>query len=295
MSVERINVSMNAEGDSPEAKTAQQEHDAKMAALADDTGTTIRAKDKDGNVLSHNGTEANNAEPENETVQRPDDIPEKFWDAEKGEVNVAALLKSQQDAEAALQGKKPESKDDAEEEGEEKPAAQPEVVSKATEEYAEKGELSEETYKSLEAAGLSKDMVNDYIEGQKAIIGNLRTAAFSEFDGGEDTYLKAVDWARENMTEAEIAAIDVQLGSTNPAIIAQGAKALNAQYQANADITPTNQIVGNNGDASKGTYFKSGKEMQTAMADPRYKTDGAFRADVAGKIARAEAAGVSLF
>ena len=30
-------------------------------------------------------------QPQNETVERPDYIPEKFWDGERNEVNVEAL------------------------------------------------------------------------------------------------------------------------------------------------------------------------------------------------------------
>ena len=110
---------------------------------------------------------------------RPADVPEKFWDAEKGVVNTAALLKSQADAEAALRAANapaptPEevaAKAAADAAAAAATPAQADVVANASIEFAEKGELSAETYAALNTAGLSNDMVNEYIAGQQAIVG----------------------------------------------------------------------------------------------------------------------------
>lgn len=289
-------------------KTADElsEHDKKMLEVADNGATSITSVDKrpgqeDLNRELNSETPSDDDTPADNAVQRPADVPEKFWDAEKGEVNVAALLKSQQDAEAALRAKneKPAEPKEGEEEGEETPASNEKAydtaVADASAEFAEKGELSDATFTALEAVGLSKDMVTDYIEGQKAIVANLQSAAFGPFEGSKENYDAAVAWAQENLSDEELAAIDVQVTSRNPGIVKQGAAALAAQFAANSDITPNTTVQGNGNTPPTGSAFKSSAEMQAAMRDPRYKNDNAYRLEVAQKIDNAERAGINLF
>ncbi len=222
-------------------------------------------------------------------VERPADIPEQFWDAEKGVVNTAALIKSQADGQieiSKLRDGKVEPKEG--EEGyvkpDETPAAQGKAVADAQAEWTEKGELSDETFAALEGVGLSKEMVNNYITGQKAVVSNLQEAAYSPFEG-VDGYDRAANWAAEHMDGAAIKALDVQLTSNNPAIVAKGAEALAAAYVAEADIEP-NTIRGNANDTTAGGSYKSSREMMKDMNSPQYKTDSAFRALVAAKVGR---------
>ena len=237
------------------------------------------------------GDQTGDQQGDQQVTQRPDDIPEKFWDAEKGAVNVEALLKAQQDGEAALrkaqQGDN-EGNDDGNEgkEGDDNTPNQAGVVEAASAEWAEKGELSDETYKSLEGVGLSREMVNAYIDGQMAVIGNLQAAAYEPFEGQEG-YDKAANWAAENLSEAEIAAIDVQLTSTNPAIVAQGAKALFDRYSKEADIEPS-AIRGNANSSTDGSVYHSRAEMIKDMGSARYRTDAGFRREVAEKLRRSK-------
>jgi hypothetical protein len=226
-----------------------------------------------------------------EAPVRPDNIPEKFWDAEKGEVNVEALLKAQQDAEKALrQGQQP-ADDEVPAEGDQ--SEQDNVVEAASAEFAEKGELTGDTYEALNKVGISKEMVDSYISGQLAVVDKLRNSAYSPFDGQEG-YEAAADWAAANLSETEIQALDVQLTSTNPDIVAEGAKALASRYQAEADVEP-GTIRGNANSGVTGGYYKSSGEMMKDMSSRQYRTDSAFRAEVAAKIERAERAGVNLF
>ena len=223
--------------------------------------------------------------PADRVAPRPDNVPEKFWDAEKGVVNTEALLKSQADAEAALRKGDPKPEPKEGEEGYVAPAeGQGKAVADASAEFAEKGELTPETFTALEAVGLSKEMVNAYIDGQKAVVSNLQEAAYSPFEG-KDGYDKAATWAAENMDEEAIKALDVQLTSNNPAIVAKGAEALAAKYVAEADIEP-DTIRGNANDSTAGGTYKSSREMMKDMASQKYKTDESFRKEVAAKIGR---------
>ncbi len=296
--VDRVNAPVNQNKPDDEA---EKEHNEKMAALADEQATHISSKDSRDPEGDRSLEQQASEGDDNQVPTRPDGVPEKFWDAEKGEINTDALIKAQADGEAEINrlrsGKQDEPAGDDNAEGGEKNLSgeQTNVVSDASAEWAEKGELSDETYQKLEGVGLGRDMVDEYIRGQQAIVGQLTSAAYGEFDGTKETYDAATQWAAENLSDEEITALDAQLTSNNPVIVQQGAKALAEKYQANADIDPNVTLQGGGNNAVSGSYFKSGAEMQTAMADPRYKSDPAFRKEVEQKIARADKAGVNLF
>lgn len=288
--VERVNVGADV---NPDAADQQAAHDASMAAKADQGVSSISSVNKQfGESVNMAAKPAEAA-----TKERPADIPEKFWDSDKGEVNVAALLKAQQDAEKALRQKQVEKKPEEKQEESQAPEVeqgQQSAVDAAAAEWAEKGELSDATFEALEKVGLSRDVVNTYIEGQQAIVEKLQNAAYSEFDGTQDTYQKAIQWAANSLSDEEIEALDLQLTSTNPAIVRQGAKTLAARYNAEADITPSVNLQGD-GNTATGSYFRSSHEMTKAMSDPRYAKDESFRNEVAMKIERAIKAGVKLY
>lgn len=226
------------------------------------------------------------------TTVRPDNIPEKFWDSKKGELNTEALLKAQADGEAALRQNQNETDEDkatriaAEAEAAKAEASsQTNVVASASAQFVEKGELSAETYEALNTVGLSNDMVNSYIQGQKAIVASLQDAAYTPFEGKKDGYEQAANWAAESFTDSEIKALDVQLTSNNPAIVAQGAKALQARFAAESDIEPLT-IRGDGNTNATGDSYKSSREMMKDMNSRQYRTSAAFRANVAAKMGR---------
>lgn len=229
-----------------------------------------------GEVVGSNG----------DVAARPENIPEKFWDAEKGEVNTAALLKSQQDAEAALRQATGETDETPEETPAEEAPAQSAVVETASQEWADKGELSEATFKSLEGVGITREMVQTYIDGQQAIVSTLQSSAYEPFEGSAG-YEEAANWAAANLSDDEIKAIDIQLTSNNPAIVKQGALALRRAHQAGADVEPQ-AIRGNANSSTSGTVYASRAEMIRDMRSPKYATDSGFRAEVMEKLRRSK-------
>ena len=275
--VDQVNVALAGQEKTPEEIAKE----AEMVKVAEKNEGTLSLDNKDGEktVVKPEGAPA--------VAERPAEIPEKFWDAEKGEVNTAALLKSQQDGEKALREKGIEPKDETPEvkpEGEQTPTA----VTTAQANYDANGKLEEADYTALAGVGMDRATVDAYIAGQKAIIANLESAAAAPFGDSMDNFNAAAQWAGENLTKDEIAALDVQLTSTNPAIVKQGATALQAKYAAGADIIPEVTIHGDGATNQGGTSFSSSADMQKAMSDPRYKNDASYRAEVAGKISRSE-------
>jgi hypothetical protein len=187
---------------------------------------------------------------------RPVSIPEKFWDAEKGEVRTEALLASYTELEKKLGGGKAEPDPDektpendtarikpsvATEEGsesgdgdEEGAEAQPAAVltsaiEAAQQVYAETGELSEDTVKSLVDAGIPEHVVSFYLEGIKAQEKALAAAAYAAA-GGEEQYKAAVAWAAKNWSAEEINAYDSAVG--NPKLIGVTVAGLVASWKA---------------------------------------------------------------
>lgn len=150
-------------------------------------------------------------------------------------------------------------------------------------EFWNDGGLSDEAYDTLEEIGIPSDIVDSYIDGQMAIMEGTRQTAFNAV-GGEQVYTEMVEWAQNNLPEQDIDAFNEQIdsGDMNQAMFAiQG---LHARYRSETGTEPS-LVAGENSDVSVGA-FQSLAELTTAMSDPRYEKDPAYRDAVAGKLAR---------
>ena len=220
---------------------------------------------------------------------KPAWLPEKFKDA-------ADMAKAYKELEAKLSSGKDvddESEatddDDTVEETEETEETEEEEVSPvvtsidaASEEYEEKGELSEKTYKKLEANGLPRELVDAYIAGQEAV-STQQTNQVMDAVGGEGNYAAMAEWAEENLSKQEIAAYDemVTNGSLEQATMA--ARGLFAQFRSGGGAAPTLLQGSTSGSAVK--PFASAAQVTEAMKDARYKNDPAYRQTVEQRLA----------
>ena len=148
-------------------------------------------------------------------------------------------------------------------------------------EFAEKGELSEESFKKLEEAGIPKSFVDAYIEGQKALANQLRNDVFTSV-GGEKQYQTMLEWAKTAYTPAEVEAFNkATLGSREEVMLA--VSSLKSRFEAAYGRPPSLMGGAQQGGGAQG--FSSTAEMTAAMRDPRYRSDPAYRAQVAAKLA----------
>lgn len=233
-------------------------------------------------------------------ADRPEWLPEKFKSAEDMAKAYSELEKklgskpqeqSSTNEEAADEGEEgtPEEKGtDADEEAQKQ--AQ-EAADKAglnlddlSEKYFEQGALDDSDYEALEKAGYPKHLVDQFIAGQEAIATQIEGQVFSTV-GGEDSYKEMLEWARTELTPGEIKAYDKAVNSRDMDDILTAVKGLKARYEASVGFEPTRQIKGE-GKGMTAQAYRSVAEMQRDMADPRYKTDPAFRRDVEQKLAR---------
>lgn len=214
---------------------------------------------------------------------RPDNIPEKFWDAEKGTVDVDKLLKSYTELES---GKGPK-KDDAEPAPADDEKAK-ETVQKAgldwdslTAKVRQNGTLEDTDFEALEAVGVPRGLVEEVIETRLYRVEQERKAAV-EYIGGQDEATALMKWAGENLSDAEKASYQGMLDGPHWRVAVDSLKSRRA---ANSKTAGEPRLESGRSSGSVGTVgYASKDEMKADMANPLYfarTPDGErFRAQV---------------
>jgi hypothetical protein len=171
----------------------------------------------------------------------------------------------------------------------EKPKA-PEGVSqtifdKASKEYEEGGTLSEETYTELSKTGITREMADVYIAGQKAIV-ERNTKMVLDVVGGEKENLDSMlKWMVETLPPAEVEAYNEQAGGKDINKTVAAVKGAWARYvQANGHEPKSLRLTPA---TPEGDTYGSIRELMADINDKRYqKGDTAFIARVEAKLAR---------
>ena len=164
------------------------------------------------------------------------------------------------------------------------------LITEASEEYyANDGQLSEETIEAFSSMS-SQDLVNAYLEIQannpqasqgveltESQVNQVQNAA-----GGEANYNQVINWAAQNLNDSAIDAFDSVVDSGNPVAIQIAFQGLQAEYnEANGY---EGRMLQGRAASSAGETFRSQAELVSAMGDPRYDTDEAYRDDVLRKL-----------
>lgn len=149
---------------------------------------------------------------------------------------------------------------------------------KYSEEWADKGELSEASFKELAEMGIPKEVVNRYIEGVEAVQTRQVSEVYNSV-GGEDNYKAMVEWASGNLSKEEVDAYDSLVTGNDVTSVRLAAKGLWAQYVAQNGKAPK-LIGGSQSMSGSVSPFRSTAEVVSAMADSRYANDPAYRRDV---------------
>ena len=153
------------------------------------------------------------------------------------------------------------------------------------------GTLDDTMYEQLNKAGLSKSVVDSYLEGVRQSTGfSPETAApyLSEADvnevktmaGGEDGYNNLMDWAGKNLDQEAAKDYDDVLATGNKSAVKFAVKALMGQYE-DANGRDSRLVTGK--ESAPETY-RSMAEVVRDMNIPEYTTDEAFRDDVIRKL-----------
>ena len=161
--------------------------------------------------------------------------------------------------------------------------------------HANNGEITPEMYKSLTDAGLSKSAVDAYLRGRAADMGygeqpqaatltDAEVAEVHNIAGGKDGYEQLMNWASDNMSDADAKSFDEVIETGNKAAVTFAVKALMGQYE-DAVGRDSNLVQGKAADNS-GDVYRSMAEVVRDMNNPEYDRDPAVRADVQRKLER---------
>jgi hypothetical protein len=210
--------------------------------------------------------------------QRPDWLPEKFKSAEE-------LSKAYSELEKQFSGKQEEPvNEEVKPEGLEIPKDAPSTgfdMGKFADEYADKGELSNNSYNELAKQGLDKGLVDEYIRGQKAIAETQTTQVY-ETVGGQEKYSELISWAGNNLSEGEQTAFNdlTATGSIDQIKLAvQG-----LMTKAGMTNQPQQEMIQGDVNNTAVEQFNSVQQVTEAMNDPRYDKDPVFRKEVERKL-----------
>ena len=205
----------------------------------------------------------------------------KFKDAEALE---AAYLE--------LQQKLGTNEETTEEVREQEPPAEevePSLLTNASAEYAEKGELSAETLAELSKMS-SAELVEAYMELQQAPqnqdLSPEQVNTIYNAVGGEEAYNALTSWASDALPPEAVDAYNNVVNSGDPATIQLMLAGIRAAYDE-ANGREGTMLTGKAA-APNVDVFRSQAEVVAAMSDPRYDRDPAYRQDVFAKLERSE-------
>lgn len=239
--------------------------------------------------------------PLSKTV-RPDNIPEQFWDPVAGTPKTDDLAKSYAELRAKMDGRAPAAaaaepvvdpnappvdptkivRPDGE------PVANPltDAVNAMSTSYAADGAVSDDQIAAVEALGLPREMIDNYFAGLKALAAQGLTEV-NAVAGGPEKLAAATSWAGANLSDADLAYYNANVDS--PATRNQTVEWLMSKY---AKATPSEgKLLATQPAAQTGDVFRTPEQVTDAIADPRYKTDPAYREQTANKLARSRSAG----
>jgi hypothetical protein len=223
-------------------------------------------------------------EQEQPQGDRPEWLPEKFKSPEdlaNAYNNLETRLGTPDDDESE------EDLPPTEKKSEDEPS-QNDTITSASMEFFESGGLSDNTYAKLQEVGLSKELVDSYIEGQSAIQQSSEEALLAEV-GGRASYDKISEWASDNMSEKQLSAYNqaMETGSDEQASLA--IDWLKGKYEDANGVSPT--LAQGKTAGSGVSAFESRAQVMAAMSErdatgrKRYEVDPAYRAEVERKLA----------
>lgn len=154
-----------------------------------------------------------------------------------------------------------------------------------TAEFAETGQLSDESFEALEKQGIPRAMVDQYIAGVQAIQANRGEQLYAAA-GGKDEFNAMVKWGTANLPQEQQDAFNT---AVNTAIVEgdlTAATMLISAVKSQMGGSEPSLLNANTGNAPGGVEpFASRADMAAAMRDPRYSKDPAYVAQVQARLA----------
>ena len=209
-------------------------------------------------------------------------------DLEKAYVELEKKLGSKEE-------EKPETTNEevVEEETTDEPSPSVTQITDASTEFAEKGELSEDTLSKFSEMS-STDLVNAYMQMQGDLPQQTQEVDLSDADvnaiknsvGGEKAYTNVMDWAGKNLDQKTVESFDNLVNTGNKDLIQLAIDGIKSKYD-NANGYEGRMLSGK-APKTSGDVFRSQAELVEAMSDSRYENDPAYRQDLISKLDRSD-------
>lgn len=232
-------------------------------------------------ISANSGTNTVISQPQNltqSTEQKPEWLPEKFKTAEE-------LAKAYSELEKKFSSNNKDAKQETPKNKSEEVKTEGFTLDKYNQEYADVGTLSEKSYDELSKLGLNKDLVDGYIEGQKAISQNYQKEIYNEV-GSQEQYTQLIDWASKNLSEREVEGFNniIEAGSVDTMKLA--VRGLMATAGMKQSSVRQQDLFQGDSDIISTDAFQSIAQITKAMNDPRYEKDSAYRKEVTDRLAK---------
>ena len=167
------------------------------------------------------------------------------------------------------------------------------LISNASQEYAETGNISDEMMEQFGEMS-SQDLVEAYMNIQanapEAVAEELSESEVNTIKnsvGGDQAYDNVMQWAGENLDPDQIDAFDNIIATGNSTAIQMMVNGLKAQYDSSNGYEGR-MLSGKSANASSSDVFRSQAELVAAMSDSRYESDPAYRNDLLEKLDRSD-------
>jgi len=197
---------------------------------------------------------------------------------EKGYLELQQKLSSNQPAEEA----EPEQTEES---------AESNILDRIWEESTSQEEFSPELTEEISKMS-STELANMYLDYRQANQGAEPARDFSEEEiqqlqgvvGGKDNYTNMIDWAQKSLNEQEVNMFDAVMAKGDPLAAFFAVRSL--AYAYNDAVGYDGNVVQGKAPKQNTDQFRSQQELITAMSDPRYENDPAYRQDVMDKLTR---------
>ncbi|MBP5855685.1 hypothetical protein KAJ83_01590 [Marivibrio halodurans] len=235
--------------------------------------------------------------------QKPDNVPDKFWNGEKGEVDVENLLKSYQELEKGTSGGGQESQEGSDGGDQEQRSSSEDgendgseggdqgvknVIENAGLDWSEitgkidkNGTLDDEDFDALEDAGIPRWMAEEHIQMREAS-KQMAQRRSADYAGGQEVLNRMLERAANELPQSEIEKYNGLLNSKDWRIAIDAMKSrFGADGNASGGDEPSLMEGDNSSETESG--FTSQQEMIDAMSkrdekgrrlydiDPQYK------------------------
>jgi len=197
---------------------------------------------------------------------------------EKGYLELQQKLSSNQPAEKA----EPEQTEES---------AEPSILDRIWEESTSQEEFSPELTEEISKMS-STELANMYLDYRQANEGAEPARDFSQEEiqqlqgvvGGQENYTNMIDWAQKSLNETEVNMFDAVMAKGDPLAAFFAVRSL--AYAYNDAVGYDGNVVQGKAPKQNTDQFRSQQELITAMSDPRYENDPAYRQDVMDKLTR---------